>query len=98
MLFAITNLDKPNSFDLRAATREVHLGYLDGIMGIIVIAGALLNADSKPIGSMLVIDVPDQDAAAAIAAGDPYAKVDLFASVTIAPYRVVYKDGARAAA
>jgi uncharacterized protein YciI len=29
MLFAITNLDKADSFALRAATRETHLGYLD---------------------------------------------------------------------
>jgi uncharacterized protein YciI len=97
MLFAITNIDKADSFALRAATRETHLGYLDGIVAQLVLAGPLLNAEGQPIGSLLVVEAENKDAAAAFAAGDPYAKAGLFASVTITPYRLVYKDGARVA-
>lgn len=95
MLFAISNLDKPDSFALRAATRETHLAYLDGFLSQLVLAGPLLNADGKAIGSLVVIEADDQAAAEAIAAGDPYAKAGLFQSVTVTPYRAVYKDAAR---
>jgi uncharacterized protein YciI len=97
MLFAITNIDKADSFALRAATRETHLGYLDGIVAQLVLAGPLLNAEGQPVGSLLVVEAENKDAAAAFAAADPYAKAGLFASVTITPYRLVYKDGARVA-
>jgi uncharacterized protein YciI len=95
MLFAITNIDKPESSALRAATREAHLGYLDSIVAQVVLAGPVLNAEGQPTGSLLIVEAPDQAAAAAFAAADPYARAGLFGSVTIRPYRLVYKDGAR---
>jgi uncharacterized protein YciI len=95
MLFAITNLDKPDSLTLRAATRETHLGYLDSIVGQLVLAGPVLNAENQPVGSLLIVEAENEAAAAAFAAADPYAKAGLFESVTIRPYRLVYKDGAR---
>ncbi len=98
MLFAITNLDRPGSADLRAATRDVHLGYLDGVLAQLAFAGPLLDADGKPVGSLLIVEAADHAAAEAFAAADPYAKAGLFESVTIRPYRLVYKDGARVAA
>jgi uncharacterized protein YciI len=97
MLFAITNLDKPDSFALRAATRETHLGYLDSIIAQLVLAGPVLNAEGQPVGSLLVVEAENAAAAEAFAAADPYAKAGLFESVTIRPYRLVYKDGARLA-
>ncbi|WP_284946221.1 YciI family protein [Acidisoma cladoniae] len=97
MNFTITNMDKPDSFALRAATREMHLGYLDSIVGVIVAGGAFLNAEGKPIGSLLIVEAPDQEAAQALAAEDPYARAGLFATMTVSPYRLVYKDGARVA-
>lgn len=96
MLFAISNLDKPDSFALRAATRDTHLAYLDGFLSQLVIAGPLLDADGKSIGSLVIIEAESLEAAEAIAAGDPYAKVGLFQSVTVTPFRTVYKDAARA--
>ena len=95
MLFAITNIDKPESSALRAATREAHLGYLDSIVAQVVLAGPVLNAEGQPTGSLLIVEAPDRAAAEAFAAADPYARAGLFGSVTIRPYRLVYKDGAR---
>jgi uncharacterized protein YciI len=97
MLFAITNLDKADSFALRAATRETHLGYLDSIVAQMILAGPVLNAEGQSIGSLLIVEAENQAAAEAFAAADPYAKAGLFESVTIRPYRLVYKDGARVA-
>jgi uncharacterized protein YciI len=97
MLFAITNIDKPDSSALRAATRETHLGYLDSIVSQLLLAGPLLNAENQPIGSLLVVEAENEAAAAAFAEADPYARAGLFASMTIRPYRLVYRDGARVA-
>ncbi|TWB16986.1 hypothetical protein FBZ89_112144 [Nitrospirillum amazonense] len=90
MHFAITCTDKPGNLDLRLATRPKHLEYLDTQVAHIVVAGPLLDAEGKPVGSLLVVDFPDEAAAQAFAAADPYAEVGLFASVTIQPFRVVY--------
>jgi uncharacterized protein len=95
MLFAISCQDKPNALELRLATRPTHLEYLDGQAEVIVQGGPVLDAEGKPCGSLLIVDVADQAAAEALAAGDPYAKAGLFGSVTIRPFRSVFKDGAR---
>jgi uncharacterized protein YciI len=97
MLFAITNIDKPGSSALRAATRETHLGYLDSIVSQLLLAGPLLNAENQPIGSLLVVEAESQAAAEAFAEADPYARAGLFESVAVRPYRLVYRDGARVA-
>ncbi|ASG19751.1 YciI family protein [Nitrospirillum viridazoti] len=91
MHFAITCTDKPGNLDLRLATRPKHLEYLDTQVAHIVVAGPLLDAEGKsPVGSLLVVDFPDEAAAQAFAAADPYAQAGLFESVTIQPFRVVY--------
>ena len=41
------------------------------------------------VGSLLILDLADQAAADAFAAGDPYARAGLFESVTIHPWRKV---------
>ena len=74
MLFAIMNIDKPDSLALRAATRETHLGYLDSIVGQMLLAGPVLNAEGQSIGSLLIVEAENQAAAEAFAAADPYAK------------------------
>jgi uncharacterized protein YciI len=95
MLFAVTSIDKPDSLALRTTTREIHLGYLDSIVAQILFAGPLLNAEGQSIGSLIVVEAENHAAAEAFAAADPYAKAGLFESVTIRPYRLVYKNGAR---
>ncbi len=95
MLFALICTDKPDSLALRMDTRPRHLAYLEGRQSDLVHAGALLDGDGRPVGSLLVIDVADRAAAEALAAGDPYAQAGLFEAVVIRPFRAVFKDGAR---
>lgn len=95
MLFAISNLDRPDSAALRAATRPAHLAYLDRFTSRILSGGALLNEEGQPVGSLIVIEAEDQAAAERIAAEDPYVQAGLFQSVVVRPYRLVYKAGAR---
>ncbi len=97
MLFALINTDRPASLDLRMATRPAHLDFLASQESVIMSGGALLDADGKPSGSLLVIDVPDRAAAEAFAAADPYTKAGLFEGTVVRPFRQVYKDGAKIA-
>ena len=87
MYFAIHCKDKPDQPALRPATRPAHVEYLSSFGGHILIAGPLLGDDGQPNGSLIVIDLADKAAAEAFAAGDPYNKAGVFASVTIPPWR-----------
>jgi uncharacterized protein YciI len=95
MLFALICIDKPASLDLRLATRPQHLAYLQTYEDRIVQAGALLDADQRAAGSLLIIDVEDAAAAAGFAEADPYGRAGLFESVLIRPYRQVFGAGGR---
>ena len=87
--FAIHCIDKPDSRELRAATRPVHLEHLHALGDAILAAGPLLDGEGNPIGSLLIIDFPDRKAAIQFAADDPYALAGLFASVAVTAWRKV---------
>ena len=95
MLFALICADRPASQEVRAAARPDHLAYLERYTDKLVHAGALLDAEGRAGGSLLIIDVEDRAAAEGFAAADPYAKVGLFESTVIRPYRAVFRDGER---
>lgn len=88
MLFAVICNDKPGCLQLRMDTRPEHLAFLESLngKGTLALAGPFLDSEGKPNGSLIVIEAPDQTAAELIAAGDPYAKAGLFASVEIRPW------------
>jgi uncharacterized protein YciI len=93
MLFALICTDRPGALDTRMATRPSHLAYLETFQDKLVHAGALLDTDGRPCGSLLVIDVADRAEAEGFAAADPYAKAGLFESTIIRPFRPAFKDG-----
>lgn len=95
MLFALTCQDRPGALEARLAARPDHLEYLAGRAASVLLGGPVLDAAGDPCGSVLVIDVPDQAAAEAFAAADPYALRGVFGSVTVRPFRMVFRDGAR---
>lgn len=88
MLFALIADDRPGALELRKSTRPAHLDYLRD-SGVVVEAGALLDEEGSPAGSLVILDVPDRATAEAWAAADPYAKAGLFAAVTIRPWNRV---------
>jgi uncharacterized protein len=85
--FALHCVDKPNSLDLRVATRPQHVEYLQGQADAVRLAGPYLDDDGDMCGSLLIIDAPDLAAARAFAAADPYAKAGLFERVEVRPFR-----------
>jgi uncharacterized protein len=87
MLFALICDDRPGALELRKASRAAHLDYI-GATGVVAQAGPLLDADGQMAGSLVILDVADR-AAAAWAAGDPYAAAGLFAQVSIRPWNRV---------
>jgi uncharacterized protein YciI len=89
MYFVAHCLDRPNAQALRAETRPRHLAYLETLGQQIVIGGPYLSADGTPIGSMLLLEVPDHASAEAILANDPYAQAGLFQLVEIRAWRWV---------
>ncbi len=82
MLFCITAMDRKDGKDIRAATRQAHLAY-GRETGVVRLGGPFLNEDGGMIGSLIIIDVPDLDAAIKWAANDPYARAGLFESTDI---------------
>ena len=95
MLFTVTRHDKPNSVGLRQSERPKHLIYLERVTPCITSGGALMDDEGQQIGSILIIDVEDRAAAEQFAATDLYVEAGLFANTYIAPFRPVFKDGAR---
>lgn len=88
MLYAVICDDKPGGLGLRKANRAAHLDYLKAT-GVVAQAGPFLDAEGAMVGSLLILDVPDLEAARAWAAGDPYAAAGLFAKVEIRPWNRV---------
>ena len=90
MLFALICTDKPNSLELRLATRPAHLAYLETVT--VKGAGSFLDSAGNPNGSLVIIEAKDKADAEAIAARDPYAIAGLFASVEIRPWKWLIKN------
>jgi uncharacterized protein YciI len=91
MLFSLYCTDKPGCFDLRMERRPDHVAYLETQVPIIVYGGPLLdNQADKPVGSLLIINVADHDAAVHFSQNDPYTQAGLFAEVLIRPTRQVF--------
>ena len=82
MHYALYCKDKPNSLELRKATREAHIEYVHG-SGKMIYGKPMLSDDGDMIGSLVIINVENRAAAEAFAANDPYAKAGLFESVVI---------------
>ena len=88
MKFAVMCTDKPGALQIRLDTRAEHLAYIEQT-GVVEQAGPFLNEAGEMCGSLLILDVADLAAAQAWADGDPYAKADLFESVTVQAWKRV---------
>jgi uncharacterized protein YciI len=87
MHYALICTDKPNSLPLRKAKRPEHVAYLKSLGDMLKLAGPFTEADGETMnGSLVVIEAASLQAAKESAAGDPYAKAGLFASVEIRPW------------
>ena len=88
MLYVLICEDKPDSEALRKSVRNDHLAYIRDFD--VRFAGPMLDDDETTmIGSVIVIEAADREAAETFAAADPYGTAGLFRAVTIRPFRQV---------
>jgi uncharacterized protein YciI len=87
MHFVVLCLDKPESLAIRQENRAAHLAYLAGNADSVKLGGPFLDSAGQMCGSMLIYSCPDEAAARALLAGDPFLKAGLFASVELRPFR-----------
>ena len=84
MLFAIHMIDRPGAEKLRAATTDAHRAFVGQHLGAMYLGGPLTSDDGKTmVGSLIVMDFPDRDAAQAFIDQEPYNQAGLFESVSI---------------
>ena len=96
MWYAIVALDHPNSLEKRVASRPAHLARLKALLeeGRLKLAGPFPAIDSEDpgeagfLGSMIVAQFPDLEAAKAWADADPYVAAGVYREVTVRPFRV----------
>lgn len=90
MLFVIHMIDRPGAQELRAAVADEHRAFVGGHLDAMYLGGPLLADDgTTAIGSMIVMDFRDRDAAMALIADEPYNQAGLFESVTIRAFHPV---------
>ena len=86
-LFVLACFDKPNSLDLRMATREAHLAYVRENAAAVKLAGPMLDEAEAMAGSLFILDVADLAAARAFNAADPYQTAGVFERVEVRGFR-----------
>jgi uncharacterized protein YciI len=86
-LFMLACFDRPNSLDLRMATREAHLTYVRDNVAMVKVAGPMLDDEDGMAGSLFILTAPNRAAVQAFNAADPYQKAGLFAQVEIRGFR-----------
>jgi hypothetical protein len=87
-LFIIQWKDKAGGLDLRLATREAHLAYVNGKPGVVRLGGPFLDGAGNMAGSMMIVEAADLAAAHAFHDADPYKLAGLFESSKVEPWRV----------
>lgn len=84
MLFAFFLIDKPDHAALRQRVRSEHKAYLAAVADRMAFAGPLTHDDGQTmLGSLLVVDFSDREAAHAWLAQEPFTRAGLYASATI---------------
>jgi uncharacterized protein YciI len=89
-LFVLHCLDKADSLELRMATRERHLAYVQSRAADMKIAGPMFDDAGQMAGSMFILDVADKAAAQTFSANDPYTQAGLWRQVELNPVKISF--------
>ena len=95
MWYVILGRDSADSLAGRIAARPAHLARLDALKseGRLLLAGPLPAIDAEDpgpagfVGSLIVAEFADLEAARRFAQDDPYLKEGVYASVEVMPFR-----------
>jgi len=97
MWYAITGTDHADSLERRVASRPAHLERLEKLQaeGRLLLAGPFPAIDAEQpgpagfTGSLIVAEFESLAAAEQWAKADPYVDADVYASVSVKPFRKV---------
>ncbi|GFZ99456.1 YciI family protein [Dyella caseinilytica] len=97
MWYAILGTDHPDSLDRRMAARSAHLARLEALQqqGRLLLAGPFPAIDAEQpgpagfTGSLIVAEFASLADAEQWAKADPYVEADVYANVSVKPFRKV---------
>ena len=88
MLYVFHMIDRAGAAELRARIRPEHKAYLAGVAERIAFAGPLVADDGQTmLGSLLVIDFADREAALAWLRDEPFTRAGVYASTQVHAFR-----------
>ncbi len=82
-LFVIEGIDAPGNGAARAAHTDAHVAHLLALGERFVIGGPFLDANDRPVGSLVVIEADSAAEAEAFAAADPFVLNGVYGTVTV---------------
>lgn len=90
MLFVIHMVDRPGAAELRLAVSDAHRSFVGAHLDAMYVGGPLVADDgTTAIGSLIIMDFPNRQAAVEFIAEEPYNQAGLFESVTIRAFNPV---------
>ena len=84
-LFHFIGLDRKGALEKRMEVRPEHLEYARGYVRL---GGALLDAEGQPMGSVMIIEAENIEAAKVKLQSDPYTRAGIFETTELRPWRV----------
>ncbi len=94
MHFAVRCTFRPGGAEERFRVRIAHIEYMTAALPITLIGGARLidGAASATSGMLVIVDVPDREAAERFITHEPYNEAGLFAVVELEQLKVMTAD------
>jgi uncharacterized protein len=93
MIFVLFGLDEPvGGAEIRRRTRAAHLEYLTAHRQVFKYGGPLLGTDGKTVGSLMIVDLPDQAALDEFLRTEPYSTSGLYEAMIVRPSRQVFPE------
>ena len=83
MLFIVSGRDHADGLERRLDIRPRHRAYYESLGDDLILSGPYLDEAGDPIGSMIVIRRPSQEAAEAFAQADPFVTEGVFDELTV---------------
>jgi uncharacterized protein YciI len=87
--FIVEYLDNCD-LETRARLREEHIAFRRDLGAALALAGPLLNRAGDIVGSVIIVDAEDLEAAETMAKGDPLVSAGVLQVISVRPFRIAY--------
>ncbi len=89
MIYCFVCKDGPQAETLRKDLLQPHLKHIESVVSQLPVAGYSRDAEGKFLGSLLMIEAENEEAAWDLFNQDPYAKVKIWDSIDVFPFNAV---------